>query len=105
VHQCTEEQPIQNTYEGYQGNPKGAHLLDYTLRCAIWASCDNPVVGPSDIEDTANRLQKVVYKKEELSHGYNKTNARVSYGKMKRTMYMSVGVRNSFQSPFGRVFL
>jgi hypothetical protein len=28
-----------------------------------------------------------------------------SYGNIERTMYMSVGVRRSFQSPFGRVFL
>jgi hypothetical protein len=28
-----------------------------------------------------------------------------SYGSMERTIYMSAGVRSSFQSPFGRAFL
>ena len=56
----------QNTYEGDQCNSKCAHLLDDTLCRAIWACCDGPVMGPSDIENTTGGLQNVEYKKEEL---------------------------------------
>ena len=60
------EEPIQNTYESGHCHSKFAYLLDNTLRCAIRTCRDNPVVGPSDIENTADGLQEVVYKKEEL---------------------------------------
>ena len=57
---------IRATYESDQCNSDCTELLEDTLRCTIWACGYNPVVGPSDIEDTSEGQQDVVYKEGEL---------------------------------------
>ena len=44
-----------------------ASLLDNALCCTIRAHIDDPVVGPSNIEDATYGLQNIVRKKEKLS--------------------------------------
>ena len=42
-------------------------MLNDALCCAIMARIDDPVVGPSNIEDTPYGLQNIVRKKGKLS--------------------------------------
>ena len=57
----------EGTYEGDEGDLKFTDLLDTTLSCAIFSRRDDPVVGPPNIEDTAQGLQHIVHKKRQLS--------------------------------------
>ena len=57
---------LHDTYESGQCNSKFTDLLNGTLCCAIWAGRNDPVMSPSNIEDTADSLQEVVLKKGEL---------------------------------------
>jgi hypothetical protein len=56
------------TYESDQCDPEFACLFNNALGGAIRASFDNPVVDPSNAEDTTRRLQDIVYKNGKLSH-------------------------------------
>jgi hypothetical protein len=58
----------EGTYKGDQRDAEFTNLLNNALGCAIRAYCDDPVVGPSNIEDAAHGLQDVVHKKGKLSH-------------------------------------
>lgn len=46
-------------------------MLNNPLGRAIRASSNDPVVGPSNIEDTTQGLQDVVHKKGKLSYDFN----------------------------------
>ena len=69
MHQCPEKPTIERggTYESNQSDPGFADLLNNALCCAIRAHIDDPVVGPSKIEETTYGLQKIICKKEKLS--------------------------------------
>ncbi len=70
VYQCSEKPTTveEGTDEGEQCNPKFTALLKNALCCAIRANRDDPVVGPPNIENTAQGLQNIVHKKGKLSH-------------------------------------
>jgi hypothetical protein len=53
----------EGTYEGDQRDPELTGLLNNALCCAIMARRDDPVVGPLNIEDTAQGLQDIEHKK------------------------------------------
>ena len=55
------------THKCDQGDSEITNLFDNALCCAIVPSRDDPVVSPSDIEDTASCLQNFEYEKRELS--------------------------------------
>ena len=55
------------THEGDQRDSNFTNLLDDALCYAIVPCRDDPVVNPPDIEDTANRLQKVEYERRKLA--------------------------------------
>ncbi len=69
VYQCFEKPTTvkESTYESEKRNPELTDLLSNALCCAIRAPRDNPVVGPSNIEDTAQSLQDIIRKKGKLS--------------------------------------
>ncbi len=69
VYQCSEKPTTakEGTYESEQCNPKLTDLLNNALCGAIRAPRDDPVVGPSNIEDTAQGLQNIIRKKGKLS--------------------------------------
>jgi hypothetical protein len=56
----------ESTYKSDQGDPEFTNLLNNALGCAIRAYCDDSVVGPSNIKDTAHGLQTIEHKKEKL---------------------------------------
>ncbi len=58
----------EGTYQSDECDPKFTALLNNALCCAIMARRDDPVVGPSNIKDTAQGLQNIVRKKGKLSH-------------------------------------
>jgi hypothetical protein len=47
------------THERDQGDSDFTNLFDSALCCAIGPCRDDPVMGPPDIEDTTNGLQKI----------------------------------------------
>ena len=67
------------------------------------ARCDNTVVGPPNIEDTAPGLQNIVHKEGQLSHDENEIT--LGCEDIEQTIKMSAGTRSNFQPPFGRAFL
>lgn len=58
----------EGTYKSDQRDPEFTSLLNNALGCAIRAHCDDPVVSPSNIKDTAHGLQDIIHKKGKLSH-------------------------------------
>jgi hypothetical protein len=65
------------THKSDQCDPQFTDLLNNALSCAITAYCDDPVVGPSNIEDTAHGLQNIVHKKGKLSRDWNEIRGAV----------------------------
>ena len=55
------------TYDADQRDSNFTDLLDDALYCAIVPCRDDPAVSPPGIKDTTNCLQKVEYKKRNLS--------------------------------------
>ena len=64
------------THEGDQRDSNFTNLLDDALGCAIVPSRDDPVVSPSDIEDTTHSLEKIEHEERELSRDFNKPSER-----------------------------
>jgi hypothetical protein len=56
------------TYESDHCDPEFGYLFNNALDGAIRASFDDPVVDPSNAEDTSRRLQDIVCKQGKLSH-------------------------------------
>jgi hypothetical protein len=61
----------EETHKGDQGDSETTNLFGNALCCAIGPHRDDPLVSPSDIEDTTSCLQKVEYEKRELSRNFN----------------------------------
>ena len=93
----------EGTYESGQPDPEFTGLLNDALGRAKMARCDDPVVGPLNIEDTAHGLQKIVHKKCQLSHDYELTLGCEDIER--RTIKMSAGRRSNFQPPLGGALL
>ena len=51
------------THEGDQGDSEFTCLFNDALYRAIGPYCDDPVVSPPDIEETADCLQDIKYEK------------------------------------------
>ena len=57
----------EGAYESDQCDPQFTDLLNNALGCAIRANCNDPVVNPSNVEDTTQGLQNIIHKKRKLS--------------------------------------
>jgi hypothetical protein len=61
-----QEHKEDETNQGAQANSDFTKLLDHALCCAVWSSCNNAVVNPSDIEDPTHSLPDVEREKGQL---------------------------------------
>ena len=79
----TQKRYLKGTHESDQSDSESTNLLDNALRRAIMPRRHDPIVSPPNIEHTSHGLQKVEYKKGELSRKFNELSGRARDGRKK----------------------